>query len=85
MSLAEGSIQTNNPAEDVVTYCYTGQTSAVVTAYLRVLGYEAFSLVYGMNAINHANTFWPSSGGGSGLNQWGVTANPKDLSTVTTK
>ncbi|MCB0281494.1 MAG: hypothetical protein H6627_07480 [Calditrichae bacterium] len=33
----------------VVVYCYTGQTSAYVTAYLRVLGYDAYSLLYGAN------------------------------------
>ena len=33
----------------VVVYCYTGQTSAYVTSYLRVLGYDAKSLLYGAN------------------------------------
>ncbi len=32
-------------------YCYTGQTSAQVTAYLRVLGYNAKSIVYGVNGM----------------------------------
>ena len=32
-------------------YCYTGQTSAQVTAYLRVLGYKAKSIVYGVNGM----------------------------------
>ncbi len=35
----------------VVAYCYTGQTSAFLTAYLRLLGYDARSLLYGTNAM----------------------------------
>jgi len=33
----------------VVVYCYTGQNSANLTAYLRVIGYDAKSLLYGTN------------------------------------
>ena len=35
----------------VVVYCYTGQTSAFLTAYLRLLGYDAKSLLYGTNGM----------------------------------
>lgn len=35
----------------VVTYCFTGQHSAFVTAYLRVLGYDAYSLGFGANSF----------------------------------
>ena len=35
----------------VVVYCYTGQTSAQVTTYLRILGYDAKSLLYGTNGF----------------------------------
>jgi rhodanese-related sulfurtransferase len=35
----------------IVIYCYTGQTSAHVAAYLRVLGYDAKSLVFGVNGM----------------------------------
>lgn len=35
----------------IVVYCYTGQTSSYVVAYLRVLGYDARSLLYGANAM----------------------------------
>ena len=61
----------------VVTYCYTGQTSAVVTACLRVLGYDAYSLVYGMNGMYNTNSAWST-------NQWGVTGNPKNYPIVPT-
>lgn len=35
----------------IVVYCYTGQTSAQVTAYLQCLGYDAKSLLYGFNGM----------------------------------
>jgi rhodanese-related sulfurtransferase len=35
----------------VVVYCYTGQTSAFMAAYLRVLGYDAKSLLFGANGM----------------------------------
>lgn len=35
----------------VVVYCYTGQTSANLAAYLRVLGYDAKSLTFGTNGM----------------------------------
>jgi rhodanese-related sulfurtransferase len=56
----------------VITYCYTGQTSAVVTAWLQVLGYDAYSMTFGMNGIYHSNPAWSS-------NQWGVDSKPKNL------
>ncbi len=37
----------------VAVYCYTGQTSAHVTAYLRVLGYDAKSIVFGVNGMSY--------------------------------
>jgi len=37
----------------ILVYCYTGQTSAQVAAYLRLLGYDAKSLLYGMNTLNY--------------------------------
>jgi len=57
----------------VITYCYTGQTSAVVTAWLNVLGYDAYSMTFGMNGIYHSNPAWST-------NQWGVGSSvPKNL------
>lgn len=40
-----------DPAGTVVTYCWTGQTSSMVTAYLTVLGYDAKSLIFGANSM----------------------------------
>jgi len=35
----------------VVVYCWTGQTSAFLTSYLKVLGYDAKSLKFGANGM----------------------------------
>jgi len=44
------TLPTNKP---IVAYCYTGQTSSFLAAYLRLLGYDAKSLLYGVNALAH--------------------------------
>jgi len=35
----------------IVVYCYTGQHAAFVVAYLRMLGYDAYTLKYGSNSF----------------------------------
>jgi rhodanese-related sulfurtransferase len=42
------TLPTNKP---IAVYCYTGQTSAYLSAYLRLLGYDAKSILYGGNAM----------------------------------
>lgn len=39
----------------IVVYCYTGQTSSHMAAYLRLLGYNARSLSFGVNAMAYDN------------------------------
>jgi rhodanese-related sulfurtransferase len=39
--------------ETIVFYCYSGQTSAQVSAYLRLLGYDVKSLLYGVNGFSY--------------------------------
>ena len=48
-------------ATTLVTYCYTGQTSAVLSATLRVLGYNGASLKFGMNGLYNDNPVWSSN------------------------
>lgn len=74
LTLADDTYLGLDPAADakVVTYCYTGQTSAVITACLRVLGYDAYTLMFGMNGMYNNNDAWTT-------NQWGVDSNPKNL------
>lgn len=42
------TLPTNKP---IAAYCYTGQTSAFLAAYLRLLGYDAKTILYGTNAM----------------------------------
>jgi len=35
----------------VVVYCWTGQTSSQITMFLRMLGYDAWSLKFGANNL----------------------------------
>jgi rhodanese-related sulfurtransferase len=40
----------------VVVYCYTGHSSAQVVAYLNMLGYNAYSLLFGVNSLCSENS-----------------------------
>ena len=46
-------MQTIPADQNVVIYCQTGQNSGFVSAYLRLFGYNAKSLIYGNNAFMH--------------------------------
>ena len=59
----------------IVVYCYTGQGSANLVAYLSLVGYDAKSLKYGTNAMIHDDM--PKSAWGPGMIQ--------DFSLVSTK
>jgi len=75
LTLAGNEYKNLDASAKIVTYCYTGQTSAVVTACLNVLGYDAYSLTFGMNGLNHSSSQWSS-------NQWGVDSKTKNLPLV---
>lgn len=49
--LFDSFLKTLPTNKTIVVYCYTGQTSAYVAAYLRVLGYDAKSLLFGANGM----------------------------------
>jgi len=49
------SLKTLPADKPVVVYCYTGQNSASVAAYLRVLGYDARTLLFGTNGMIYDN------------------------------
>lgn len=51
LTLANDELKAYNPAATNITYCWTGQTSSMVTAYLTVLGYNAKSLKNGVNSM----------------------------------
>jgi rhodanese-related sulfurtransferase len=51
LTLENNEFKYLDATKPVVTYCWTGQTSSMLTAYLYVLGYEAYSLTYGSNGM----------------------------------
>jgi rhodanese-related sulfurtransferase len=51
LSLAGSEMNSLDPDVPVITYCWTGQTSSMITAYLTVLGYDAKSLKFGANSM----------------------------------
>jgi rhodanese-related sulfurtransferase len=51
LSLTVGEISNLDPSKTVVTYCWTGQTSSMITAYLNVIGFDAVSLKFGANGM----------------------------------
>ena len=69
-----------DPSKTVVTYCYTGQTSAIITAYLNVLGFDAKSLLFGINGMSTSNPFWTAGDGVT--NHWGFDSKSKSFTTV---
>ena len=44
------NLATVPPDRDVVLVCYTGQTAGQATSALNMLGYEAYSLLFGMSS-----------------------------------
>ena len=48
------SLNTLPKDKPILIYCFTGQGSARVLAYLRVLGYDAYTLLYGGNSFMHS-------------------------------
>ena len=75
LTLANNEYKNLNASAKIVTYCYTGQTSAVITACLNVLGYDAYSLLFGMNGLSHESSQWSS-------NHWGDDSKSKGLPVV---
>ena len=51
LKLEDGSMNKLDPSKTCVTYCWTGQTSSMITAYLNVLGFDAKSLKFGANGM----------------------------------
>ncbi len=53
----------------IVVYCFTGQHSAFVTAYLTLLGYDVRSLVYGANGFMNSMMIDEEKGIGHGFSK----------------
>jgi len=55
-SLSMDQMLSNIPVDQpVVVYCWTGQHSSQITAYLNMLGYDAYSLKWGANALFYSD------------------------------
>lgn len=65
--VGEGQVLFLDPTKEIVTYCYTGQTSGAITAYLRVLGYNATSMMWGMNKFFNSHSHWTSNKWSAGM------------------
>jgi rhodanese-related sulfurtransferase len=53
ISLASDVVKAFPTSDDFLVYCFTGQTSSYTTAWLQVLGYNAKSILNGVNALSH--------------------------------
>lgn len=51
LTIADDGLDILDPNAQIATYCWTGQTSSMVTAWLTALGYDATSLKNGANAL----------------------------------
>ena len=50
--------------DSIIVYCWSGQTSAQITMYLRMMGYDAYSMMFGANSLffdDIDNAKWSSS------------------------
>jgi rhodanese-related sulfurtransferase len=50
VNLAFGDLTTLPKDEDILAYCYTGQTASMATAILGTLGYDVQNLLHGMSS-----------------------------------
>lgn len=53
--LLDAELKTLPTDKKIAVYCYTGHTSAPIAAYLRVLGYDAETIVFGVNGMSYDN------------------------------
>lgn len=53
ISLANDVVSALSPTGKNIVYCYTGQTSSFIAAWLQVLGYDVQSVKYGVNSLSY--------------------------------
>ena len=51
LKIADNGLDILDPTQTIATYCWTGQTSSMMTAWLSAVGYNATSLKNGANAM----------------------------------
>lgn len=53
ISIAGDIVKALPQSDECLIYCFTGQTSSFITAWLQVLGYKAKSILFGVNSLKH--------------------------------
>ena len=53
ISLANDVTKAIDSEETTLVYCFTGQTSSMVVAWLNVMGYDAKSILFGVNRLKY--------------------------------
>jgi rhodanese-related sulfurtransferase len=53
ISIANDLVYSLPTSDECLVYCFTGQTSSFITAWLQVLGYNAKSILFGVNKLQH--------------------------------
>jgi rhodanese-related sulfurtransferase len=76
--ISDGSISKIDPSKKIVIACYTGHTSGCVSAWLNVLGYDAYNLLWGINGMSYTNAYWNTPV----ANHWGFDSKPRTFTTV---
>ncbi|MCX6220713.1 MAG: rhodanese-like domain-containing protein [Bacteroidia bacterium] len=76
--ISDGTISNLDPSRKIVTLCYTGHTSGSVAAWLNVLGYDSYTLLWGLNGTTYTNTFWNTPV----TNHWGFDSKTRTFTTV---
>ncbi len=78
-SITAGNLNNLDASKTVLVYCFTGQTSSFIAAWLTVMGYDAKLIPYGMNGLKHTKMAAPTAT----ANTWGVGADiSRDLQLV---
>jgi rhodanese-related sulfurtransferase len=60
LSISGGEIKKLDPSKTIVTYCWTGQTSAMVSTFLNILGYNAKGIGNGANNMIYSQLTGPN-------------------------
>lgn len=69
-------LQTMPPNKKIAVYCYNGQYSASASAYLRVLGYDARTLLFGAHVLFYSRILWDPTLKKYGFVKYGATEYP---------
>ena len=57
---SDGALNTLPVDKAIGIYCWTGQTSAQMAGYLRMVGYDAKTIMYGTNGMAYDRTNYPA-------------------------